>query len=121
MVKGPRLDLCTASGALFNPQTGDYRYEWTDQRATEPGLYTFEIRGSLDTLEEEEDMITFLMALIDPCLGATLEEPSSLGLKFTYTITDPAFDFQIINDRSTQFSAYCSIYYDLVNISPLDT
>ena len=77
----PRTDICSiTSGATvgtFEPASGNFQFESTDMANFPPGVYQFEITGTVGT---KSDKITVTVEFVDPCSSAVLTiDPSTLS------------------------------------------
>ena len=94
MLSGPiELDLCSlpeaeAEYANFDSRTGNYEFFSQDMDQYPPGVYTFEITGSI--ANDLTDNIVFEMVLVDPCPTATISlMQDNVFDEMTYTLRSP--------------------------------
>ena len=90
VISGPRFDLCAiidgATKGVFNTITGDYAFESTDMANYLPGVYQFEITG---TVGAKSDKIVVDIRLVDPCPTTVINLEPSPFVDETYVLRDP--------------------------------
>ena len=91
VISGDRLDLCSindgTSQGIFDPATGNYEFYSIDRINYKPGVYTFEITGTVGT---KSATVQFVLTLKDPCQDTllTVNVPDPFSDQ-TYVLRDP--------------------------------